>query len=82
MENENQQEHTPGKDILQPVSIAITGSPKTQQPGIAIPAGHVLIVALHADGTEKEGSEFFYPEKSYSRFYGDETKFRIKKKVN
>lgn len=81
MENENLQEQQQ-EETLQPVSITIIQSPKAQQPEIEVPAGHVLVVALHADGTEKEGSDFFYPEKSYQHFYGDETKFRIKKKAN
>jgi hypothetical protein len=85
MDTDNLQEQpqeTPQQETLQPVSITIAQSPKTQSIVIEVPAGHVLIVALHADGTEKEGSGFFYPEKSYQRFYGDETKFRIKKKAN
>lgn len=68
--------------VISPVEITTTDSPKAQQPDIEIPAGHVLVVALHEDGTDKEGSDFFYPEKSYSRFYSDEKKFRIKKKAN
>jgi len=80
MENENLQ--GPGEDVLQPVSVTTAQVPQTQLPEIEVPAGHVLVVALLPDGSEREGSEFFYPEKSYQRFYGDETKFRIKKKAN
>jgi hypothetical protein len=68
--------------VITPVEVTTTESPKAQQTEIEVPAGHVLITALHPDGTEKENSAFFYPERSYKRFYGDETKFRVKKKAN
>lgn len=64
-----------------PVSVTETDSLKAKETTLTVPPGHVMIVALNTDGTEKEGSEFFYPEKSYKRFYGDETKYAVKKKV-
>jgi hypothetical protein len=68
--------------LLQPVEITVTSSPKAQPADIEIPPGHVLIIALHPDGTEIAGSEFFYPEKTYRRYYGDEAKFLVKKNFN
>lgn len=68
-------------EVIDPVSVTNTDSAKAQGKTLEIPAGHVLIVSLNEDGTEKEHSEFFYPEKSYKRFYGDETKFTVKKKA-
>lgn len=66
---------------IAPISIAETSSPKAQQPEVEIPMGHVLIVALDANGEEIAGSAFFYPEKTYKRFYSNEAKFSVKKKV-
>jgi hypothetical protein len=66
---------------IAPISISETTSPKAQLPEVEIPAGHVLIVALDANGEEVAGSGFFYPEKTYKRFYSNETKFSVKKKV-
>lgn len=51
----------------------------TQQE-MEVPPGYVLLVALNEDGTEKNASEFFYPEKNYLKYYGDETKFKLKTK--
>ena len=67
--------------VIEPVSIATTDVPQSQPIEIVVPAGHVLLVALDAEGNEKAGSEFFYAEKSYKKFYSDETKFRVKKKL-
>jgi hypothetical protein len=66
---------------IAPISISETSSPKAQLPEVEIPAGHVLIVALDTNGEEITGSGFFYPEKTYKRFYSNETKFSVKKKV-
>lgn len=71
----------PEEPVLQPEQVTVTDSAKAQLPEIDIPFGHVLVAALRPDGTEIEGSEFFYPERSYQRFYGDETKFSVKKKL-
>lgn len=77
----------PGDIIETPATIA----PKSVQPTqnvtihekeVAVPDGHVLIVALDADGQEKPNSSFFYPEKSYQRFFSDTAKFAVKKKGN
>jgi hypothetical protein len=69
------------EELLQPVEIIVTSSPKAQPVDIEVPPGHVLIIALHQDGTEIAGSEFFYPEKTYRRYYSDEAKFLVKKKL-
>lgn len=69
-------------ELLSPVAVTETDSEKAHAVTIEVPAGHVYIVALHADGTEKEGSGFFYPERSYQRIYGDETKYIVKKKAH
>jgi len=68
--------------MIQPVSVADTDSPKAKELAIEVPAGHVYIVALNPDSTEKENSGFFYPERNYQRIYGDETKYSVKKKVH
>lgn len=68
-------------EMLQPVSVEETDAPPVKEALVNVPPGHVYIVALNADGTEKEHSGFFYPEKSYKRFYSDETKYSVKKKV-
>lgn len=70
---------TDAPQALQPVSIAEEQLPEAATE-IEVPAGHVYIVALNADGTEKENSGFFYPEKSYLRYYGNEAKYSVKKK--
>ncbi len=75
------QENANAPEVLAPVSVSNTDSSKAQDVTLNIPAGHVYIVALNEDGTEKDHSGFFYPEKSYKRFYGDETKFMVKKKA-
>lgn len=67
-------------EVLLPVQTTATDSEKAQQPAVEIPIGHVLITALDANGVEIPGSGFFYPERSYQRFYADETRFSIKKK--
>lgn len=67
--------------VIAPVSITTTDAPQSQPIELVVPAGHVLLVALDAEGNEKAGTEFFYAEKSYRKFYGDETKFRVKKKL-
>lgn len=68
-------------ELLTPVSVTATDSAIAKDATIEVPAGHVYIVALNPDGTEKENSGFFYPAKSYQRFYNDETKYSIKKKA-
>ncbi len=68
-------------EALTPVSVAETTSAKAKEVGIEVPQGYVYIVGLNEDGSEKEGSGFFYPEKSYKKIYGDESKFLVKKKV-
>lgn len=65
---------------LLPVSITEQELPK-QEPNIGVPDGHVYIVALNPDGTEQENSGFFYPIKNHLKYYGDETKYVIKKKA-
>lgn len=67
-------------EVVSPVEVAATDSPKAKQTMLEIPDGYVLITGLNEDGTEKEGSAFFYPEKSYARIYGDEAKYSVKKK--
>ncbi|MBN8670347.1 MAG: hypothetical protein J0L80_06655 [Chitinophagales bacterium] len=52
----------------------------TTQQEMQIPEGYVLLVALNEDGTDKPGSEFFYPAGKYQKYYGDTTKFRLKAK--
>lgn len=69
-------------ELLQPITVTTTNSVKAKEHTIEVPAGHVYIVGLNADGTEKEGSGFFYPERSYRRIYGDETKYAVKKKAH
>lgn len=65
--------------LLQPVTITEEQLPDAAAE-IEVPAGQVYIVALNADGTEKENSGFFYPERSYLRYYGNEAKYSVKKK--
>lgn len=74
-------EEAKAPEVLEPISVLEANVPKTKEAQVNVPAGHVYIVALNADGTEKEHSGFFYPEKSYKRFYGDETKYSVKKKA-
>jgi len=69
-------------ELLEPVSVTQTESGKAKEQSINLPPGHVYIVGLHPDGTEKEGSGFFYPERSYQRIYGDTTKYSVKKKAH
>lgn len=75
-------ENSSPPELLEPVSVAQTESEKAKELTIDVPPGHVYIVGLNADGTEKEGSGFFYPERSYQRIYGDKTKYSIKKKAH
>ena len=79
--NETLNENNPLPDILQPIQV-ITAKVPQMQPEIEVPQGYVLLVALNEDGTEMSNSEFFYPEKTYKRFYGNEQKYRVKKKLN
>jgi hypothetical protein len=65
-------------NLIEPVSVEQIIV--TTQQEIEVPYGYVLLVALNTDGTEKPASEFFYPEKSYRKYYGDETKFKVKTK--
>lgn len=69
-------------EMLEPVSVAQTESAKAKELSINAPPGHVYIVGLYPDGTEKEGSGFFYPERNYQRIYGDKTKYSVKKKAH
>lgn len=64
--------------LLRPFSVEEADIPLPQ---VEMPPGHVYIVALNEDGTEKENSGFFYPEKNYKRIYGNEAKYSVKKKV-
>lgn len=73
-------EDTPPQ-LLQPVTVEETASRKAKELEIDVPPGYVYIVALNADGSEKQNSGFFYPEKNHQRFYGDKTKYSVKKKV-
>jgi hypothetical protein len=81
MIHEHNDTPAPEEPVLQPDEITITESNKAQLPEIDIPFGHVLVAALRPDGTEMAGSEFFYPEKTYQRFYGDPARFSVKKKL-
>lgn len=49
--------------IISPVSVAQVTVATEQE--MQVPAGYVLLVALNEDGTDKEGSEFFYPLRGY-----------------
>ncbi len=69
-------------EAIAPVSVTETDSPKAKETMLEVPQGYVLIVGLNEDGSEKENSGFFYPEKSYQRIYGDETKYKVKKKAH
>lgn len=69
-------------ETLEPLMVTASESEKAQAYEIDVPQGHVLIIAIDAEGQDMPGTEFFYPEKSYQRFYGDETKYRVKKKVH
>lgn len=64
--------------VIVPVRVEQTAV--TTQQELQVPPGYVLLVALNLDGTEKPQSEFFYPEKSYRKYYGDENKFSVKTK--
>jgi hypothetical protein len=75
-------ENSSPPELLAPVSVTQTESEKAKEMTIDVPPGHVYIVGLNADGTEKEGSGFFYPERSYQRIYGDKTKYLVKKKAH
>ncbi|MBW7913078.1 MAG: hypothetical protein H3C54_05110 [Taibaiella sp.] len=75
-------EHSSPPELLEPVSVTQTESEKAKKLTINVPPGHVYIVGLNPDGTEKEGSGFFYPERSYLRIYGDKTKYSVKKKAH
>ena len=79
--NETLNENNPLPDILQPIQV-ITAEVPQAQTEIEVPHGYVLLVALNEDGTDIPNSEFFYPEKSYKRFYGNEQKYKVKKKLN
>lgn len=81
-DNTEPTEPTAETEPIAPVAIATEASPKTRHTELPIPAGYVLLVALHADGTERAGTEFLYPQKDYPRYYGDQSRFRVKKKAN
>jgi len=67
--------------VIEPVSITQADVPAAKAVEVEVPQGHVLLVAVDAEGNDIPGSDFFYAEKSYKRYYGDETKFRVKKKL-
>ncbi|MBS1771522.1 MAG: hypothetical protein JST82_01590 [Bacteroidetes bacterium] len=68
---------TEQEEVIVPVTIEQTiVAPALQI--LDVPQGYVLLVSLQTDGSDKQGSEFFYPERSYRKYYGDETKFRVK----
>lgn len=60
-----------------PKLVEQTALPKAQAE-ILIPAGKVLIYNLDSQGNET--SWFFYNESTAHRFYGDKSRFLIKKK--
>lgn len=67
---------------VEPRTVTKVDIPKVQpEASVQVPPGHVWIVDVDENGNEV-GKGFFYPEKSYKRFYSDETKFRVKKKAN
>lgn len=68
---------TPDEPVIEPASITVTQVTESLAE-IEVPAGYVLLVALDEAGAEKPASEFFYPAAKYKRYYGDETKFRVK----
>jgi len=68
-------------ETLRPTSVELLPQTKLAEDEKAIPAGHVLLVVLKPDGTEKAGSEFTIGLKGYKRFYSNETKFKLKKKA-
>ena len=51
------------------------------QEEVFVPDGHVYIVSVDENGNEKPNTGFFYPEKNHLRYYGDTTKFLVKKKA-
>lgn len=67
--------------VVEPVKVTVTENTSIHEKSIDVPDGHVMLVSLDADGEELPGSHFFYPERSYKRFYGDESKFKVKKKA-
>lgn len=75
-------ENSSPPELLAPVSVTQTESEKAKELTIDVPPGHVYIVGLNTDGTEKEGSGFFYPERNYQRIYRDKTKYLVKKKAH
>lgn len=78
---ENNLPQEPISIVIEPITVIQTEIPVTGQE-VAVPEGYVLLTALNPDGTDIPGSDFFYPGTKYKRFFGDETKFRIKKKLN
>src|SRR5690606_10823350 len=78
MNTENENKAPPEEsNILQPQSI----QKQDVHQAVALPNGHVYIVALNPDGTEKENSGFLYPARNHQRIYGDKTKYSIKKHI-
>jgi hypothetical protein len=70
------------KIVIRPITVTATENPNSvHEDYIEVPKGHVYIVSVK-DGEEIAGSGFFYPEKSYTRFYSDTNKFLVKKKAN
>jgi hypothetical protein len=69
-------------DTLEPIMVIAADVPKTKTAEMLVQYGYVLLVALNADGSEKQGSEFLYPERNYKKFYGNETKYRVKQFSN
>lgn len=72
---------TASEPVIAPVTVENIDAVQAQPATVEIPQGHVLIVAIK-NGEEVPGSGFFYPEKSYKKYYGDESKFSVKKKVS
>lgn len=67
--------------VIEPVKVISSPLP-VPDTELPVPEGYVLLTALNPDGTDIPESEFFYPEAKYKRYFGDETKFRVKKKLN
>lgn len=74
-------QENPKPETLQPITVQEAAVQVNTVQEIEVPPGHVYIVALNADGTERDNSGFFYPEKSYRRIYSDTTKYSVKKKA-
>lgn len=72
-------------DTLAPVKVEtkpFVEAQVQQHDEVDVPPGYVYIVSLDGQGHEKPNSGFFYPIRHHERYYGDKTKFLIKKKRN